>query len=326
MPSSPNVDPLSRRAVLGSGLAATGLAIPGLASGLAAEAEDDSSDEPARVLRIAFLTDVHVQSERRGEEGFAACLAHVQSQGDSPDLVVFGGDNVMNVDGEEGRGRASEQLACWNRVISRDLSLPHRMVIGNHDILALDPVDGRKWACDAYGLDRGHHAWDQAGWRFVVLDSTSPNSLRGGEEGYKGLLDEAQFDWLARTLRDTPKESPICIISHIPIFSACVLFDGENEKNGDWVVPGAWMHLDARRLKDLFLEHPNVKLCLSGHVHLAEVVEYLGVRYACGGAVCGGWWDGPYQEFQPGYLMVDLYADGRSGISFHNYGWTVAPK
>ena len=259
MPSKPSID-LSRRQMIGTGIAGL-VATPALAG--AGIARDDSP----RVLRVAFLTDTHVQPERRGEQGFAACLAHVQAQPDPPDLVIFGGDNVMNVDSEDGRVRAKPQLDCWNRVVTADLTTPHRTVVGNHDLLGLDPVDGRKWACDAYGLDRTHSFWDQAGWRFVTLDSTSPNVLRGGEGGYKGLLDEAQFDWLERTLRDTPKATPICIVSHIPILSACVFFDGENEKTGDWTVPGAWMHLDARRLKDLFQRHRNVKLCLSGHLH-----------------------------------------------------------
>ena len=305
---------ISRRQAIGGSL--SGLAaVPALAS------VSSAADEEPRALRLAFLTDTHVQSERRGEEGFAACLAHVQSRKDAPDLVLFGGDNVMNVDSEDGRLRSKLQLDCWNRVVSRDLTTPHRTAVGNHDLLAMDPVDGRKWACDAYGLERSHYSWDQAGWRFIVLDSTSPNVLRGGDGGYKGLLDEAQFEWLDRTLRDTPKGTPVCIVSHIPILSACVFFDGENEKTGDWSVPGAWMHLDARRLKDLFHRHGNVKLCLSGHLHLAEVVDYLGVRYACGGAVCGGWWDGPYHEFPPGYLLVDLHADGRNEVSFESYGW-----
>ena len=311
----PSESSFSRRHLLGAGVA-------GLAAAPMLGARSDAEGPGGRPLRVAFLTDVHVQAEKQGEQGFAACLAHVQSRPDPPDLVVFGGDNLMNVDGDGGRERAPAQLACWNRVVSGDLTTPHRTVIGNHDILAMDPVDGRRWACDAFGLDRGHYHWDQGGWRFIVLDSTSPNVLRGGEGGYKGLLDEAQFDWLDRTLRDTPKDVPVCVLSHIPILSACVFFDGENEKTGDWSVPGAWMHLDARRLKDRFHRHGNVKLCLSGHLHLAEIVDYLGVRYACGGAVSGGWWGGPYHEFEPGYLLVDLHADGRTDVAFETFGWT----
>jgi 3',5'-cyclic AMP phosphodiesterase CpdA len=313
----------TRRSVLAAGLVA------GASASLAPAAFAGSILRPKRrVLRLAHLTDTHVQPEKGGAQGFAASLAHAQSQPKAPELIIFGGDNVMNVDGDGGRERAPVQLDTWNAVVRNDLGTPARYAIGNHDILALDPVDGKKWATDAFGLDTRYYTFETAGWRFVVLDSTSPNTLRGGDGGYKGLLDDEQFDWLDRTLRDTPAATPVCVVSHIPILAACAFFDGDNETSGDWRVPGAWMHLDARRIKDLFHRHKNaqgtskVRLCLSGHVHLADSVEYLGITYACNGAVSGGWWGGPYQEFEPGYALVDLYDDGTSSVEYVTYGWT----
>lgn len=318
-PKHPN-----RREILAAG-AALSIAPLALASGRAPRSERGAG------LRLAFLTDTHVQPQRQGGNGFATCLQHVQGQSNPPQLVIFGGDNLMNVDGDGGRERAPEQLNTWNTVVKNELGTPARYVIGNHDILVMDPVDGKKWAADAFGLDSRFYTFDQSGWRFIVLDSTSPNSLRGQGGGYKGLLDEEQFDWLARTLRDTPDTRPVCVVSHIPIFAACTFFDGDNEKSGNWQVPGAWMHIDARKLKDLFHTHrtasgtPKVRLCLSGHIHLADTVEYLGVKYACCGAVSGGWWGGAYQEFQPGYAMVDLFDDGTSAVEYVAYGWEAKP-
>ena len=319
----------SRRTVLAGGLAA-GVALP-LAPFTREARGATSAASPRRVLRLAHLTDTHVQPERAGAEGFAACLRHVQGLSESPDLIVFGGDNVMNVDSDSGRERAPLLLNTWNSVVRNELSTPARCVIGNHDILAMDPADGKKWATDAYGLDRRFYHFDQAGWRFIVLESTSPNVLRGEGGGYKGKLDDEQFDWLDRTLRDTPNATPVCVISHIPIIAACAYFDGDNEESGDWRVPGAWMHVDARKIKDLFHKHESavgrskVRLCLSGHIHLADIVEYLGITYACNGAVSGGWWGGPYQEFNPGYALVDLYDNGSSSVEYVNYGWTPKP-
>ena len=122
--------------------------------------------------------------------------------------------------------------------------------------------------------------------------------------------DALSVHGIARDLAAVSPKVPVCILSHIPILSACVFFDNDLESTGSWVIPGAWTHIDARRLKDLFRRHPNVKVCLSGHVHLADDVTYLGVRYLCNGAVSGGWWKGDYQEFAPAYAVVDFFEDG----------------
>jgi 3',5'-cyclic AMP phosphodiesterase CpdA len=160
---------------------------------------------PKRVARLAHLTDVHVQADRAADEGFAAALAHVQQQADPPEFVLFGGDNVMNVDGAEGAETADQQLALWNRCLKNELSLPFHVCIGNHDILRNDPVDGIKWANDAYGLDRRYYHFDRCAWRFVVLDSTRPQ-----ENGYKAGLDEEQFDWLKSTVAETDSQTQFC--------------------------------------------------------------------------------------------------------------------
>jgi 3',5'-cyclic AMP phosphodiesterase CpdA len=306
---------LTRRQALMAGAAATAGATMAFA-GVEAAAKPETNRAAKRVLRLAHLTDVHVQPEKGGGDGFAACLRHVQSQTDKPALILFGGDNVMNVDGD-GRDRAGVQLKLWRDVLQAECELPYRTVIGNHDILAMDPVDGKKWARDAYGLAANYYFFDEAGWRFVVLDSTEPGD--GG--GYKGRLDDEQFEWLTQTVEETPKDTPVCVVSHIAICTVTPYFDGENEKTGDWVIPGSWMHIDAKRMKDLFYKHSNVKLCLSGHAHLTDEIEYLGVKYACDGAVSGAWWNGAYHELEPGYALIDLYEDGSSAIEYVTYGW-----
>jgi len=304
--------PLSRRDLLAAGTAATfaGLALP-------ANAAPRKNAKRGRAMRFAHLTDVHVQPDLGGGEGFAACLHHVQSQDDAPEFIVFGGDNVMNVDGEEGRAHANVQINLWNSVLKSECSLPYACAIGNHDVLGNDPVAGKQWAVDAYALPGRCYTLDRAGWRFIFLDSTLPE---GG--GYKGKLDDPQFEWLTQVLKQTKPETPVCIVSHIPIIAACAYLCVEEPPTGDWQVPGSWMHIDAHRIKDLFVKHPNVRLCLSGHMHMADAISYLGVTYACNGAVSGGWWKGPYHEFNPGYALVDLYQDGTTQVSFVNYEWT----
>jgi hypothetical protein len=135
---------ISRRQILTT-LGATGL----LAASSPASVVAASAPRPSRtrLLRLAHLTDIHVQPEKGGGEGMAACLRHVQtaySGADKPEFILFGGDNVMNVDSKGGAERASMQLDLWKSVLKNECSLPHQIAIGNlaarighRDVLAL---------------------------------------------------------------------------------------------------------------------------------------------------------------------------------------------
>ncbi len=86
------------------------------------------------------------------------------------------------------------------------------------------------------------------------------------------------------------------------------------------------MHSDFRRLHGLFRKHPNVKVALSGHLHLVDRIDYSGVTYFCNGAVSGGWWRGPHmEEYNAGYAMLNLYDDGTFDRAYVNYGWAYQP-
>ena len=135
------------------------------------------------------------------------------------------------------------------------------------------------------------------------------------------MLEVVRFK-LTEDLAAIPAATPTLLLSHQPIFSAAAFFDGENEKSGHWQVPAAWMHIDARRLKDLFKQHRNVKLALSGHLHLVDRVDYCGVTYLCNGAVSGAWWKGDNQECDEGYGLIDLYDDGTFDHQYVAFHWT----
>lgn len=250
-------------------------------------------------------------------KGMADALRHVHALADRPDFLFFGGDLIM--DGlKQDREKTLAQWDIWSRVLGQELKLPARYALGNHDIWGWAVRDrpgiereqgyGKALAMERLALPDRYYSFDIRGWHFVVLDSMQPDFAN--KHGYTASLDEAQFAWLAKDLASVKPSVPVCILSHIPILSACVFFDNDLEATGSWVIPGAWTHIDARRLKDLFRRHPNVKVCLSGHVHLADDVTYLGVRYLCNGAVSGGWWKGNYQEFPPAYAIVDFFEDG----------------
>jgi hypothetical protein len=74
-------------------------------------------------------------------------------------------------------------------------------------------------------------------------------------------------------------------------------------------------------LRDLFFQYPNIKACLSGHIHLIDHVNYLGVDYYCNGAVCGSWWMGNHQQFPPAFTIQNFYTDGSTDREVHYYDW-----
>ena len=285
------------------GMAAGGLAVSG--------ATQATAYSTKRALRIAHVTDIHVQPHLCAAKGFEKCLHHFQNLDTKPDLILNTGDSIMGSGGSS-KEKAAKEWQLYQKVLSSENSIPIVSCLGNHDIwcpsLATGTFqDGKKWAMDEMEMIHPYRSFDKNGWHIVLLDS-----VHAGPEGtgYYAQLDKAQFDWLKTDLRNTPSEMPIFIASHIPILSASVFFDGDNLKDGNWVVPGSWMHRDSSQLVKLFSKHENVKIAVSGHIHLLDRVEYNGITYCCNGAVSGNYWMGKYKETSPGYAIIDLYDDG----------------
>ena len=133
---------------------------------------------------------------------------------------------------------------------------------------------GKKWAEDAFGIDHRYYSFDNAGWHFIVLDSTFPHE----KNTYMAKLDEEQFSWLAADLKKLAGQLPVCIVSHIPILSVALVEWSARFRKYPQSDVGA-SHQDAMEIVHLFKKHPNVKLCVSGHLHLLERIEYAGVTY-----------------------------------------------
>jgi len=114
---------------------------------------------------------------------------------------------------------------------------------------------------------------------------------------------------------------PICVASHIPLLAACVFFDVDTKfKENAFHVPDTSVHREPRALIDL-LKTANTRLCISGHIHQVDRVEYRGISFICGGAVCGNWWKGPLEGFTEGYGVFDLDEDGGFRQEYVSFGW-----
>jgi 3',5'-cyclic AMP phosphodiesterase CpdA len=329
MPRDHHTVPISRRKVLKTA------AISGVVLATAGISPRLMGIQPAaparkRALRIAHLTDIHVQPELKAGEGMSACLRHANALADKPDLIVTGGDQVMDAFEHE-HDRVKNLWDLWRSCLKTDNSIPLEHTVGNHDIWGWNKGKsktdgsekgyGKAWACEMFGRDKPYKSLDRAGWHIIILDSVQHDPNDAG--GYIGQIDPEQFAWLESDLRAST--GPTLIFSHIPIFSVCVFNDDPKQKQPqNWQVSGGLMHTDAHRLRRLFLQHPNVRLCVSGHIHQRDRVEFNDVTYICDGAVSGAWWKGKNAECDEGYGILDLYSDGSFEHAYQTYGWVAA--
>ena len=277
-----------------------------------------------RSLRFAHFTDIHLFAERNAPKGLTAALRHVHALDDKPDMLITSGDNVMDCLGKDD-ATATLQYTLLKKIFAEECHIPVKFGIGNHDVWGWakngkttgnEALWGKKRPVYELDLPSRYYSFDKGPWRFIMLDSICADET----SSYIAKLDEEQFAWLQAELK-THKDKYICIVSHIPIVAASAIFYGQYEKTGQWIIPQQRLMLDARRLKDLFGKHPNVRLCLSGHLHFVERLEYNNVTYICDGAVCGEWWNGNRAGFEEGYGVIDLYDDGTFNHQYVAYGW-----
>ena len=331
-PSSPAVTPLPTMRpwpTSGSTQEAASLSPPPAPTKVRAPMQAVQHGDHGVAVRFAHITDMHIQPGGPGAESFARALRDLQARNPDLDFVLNTGDCVMETLHAQ-KADAESQWEAFRNVLDAECRLPIHHAIGNHDVwgwglpadaqnsLKSDPLFGKGMALQQLQLPQRYYAFDGGGWHFLVLDSTHPAEVSPGEP-YTGKLDEEQFGWLTQQLEETSPATPVCIVSHIPVLAACEYLDGPNETSGNWLVPGAWVHIDARRLWKLFWAYPNVKLCLSGHTHQVEDLNYHGLRYMTNGAISGDWWRGPYFDFPPGYVVVTLYKDGAGDSEFVAY-------
>ncbi|HSR20066.1 MAG TPA: metallophosphoesterase [Anaerolineales bacterium] len=285
--------------------------------------------EKAAGLRIAHISDMHVEPGGPAIAGFKRALRHVHGLSPTVDFVLNTGDCIMDALAADKEG-AQRQWNAFNGILEAECRLPVYHALGNHDVWGWglptaaqsearsDPLFGKGMALEQLRIPNRFYSFDRGGWRFLILDSTHPPDITPGKP-YTGRIDEEQYLWLESQLQETAPSVPVCVVSHIPVLAACMFLDGDNESSGNWVVPGAWVHIDARRLWELFWQHPNVRLCLSGHTHQVEDLRYHGVKYLTNGAISANWWNGDYFDFPPGYVVLTLYADGSSESEFVAY-------
>ena len=298
-----------------SGLALAGLSTSGLMSAQLPAAEETAP------FHFLHLTDMHVQPELRATEGWRQCIAKVNSLSPRPDFIITGGDLIMDalaVDAD----RIEQQWSLFDTGM-KELEIPAYHVVGNHDVGGWsskgtlsrdDRYYGKRVFADRYGDGKTYRSFDHKGWHFILLDSIGQAT---DSPDYIGHIDEAQLDWLKQDLDATGKATPIIIVTHIPFYSTMhQMLSGPTKP-----IPPSALVTNVFEFRKLLQQH-NVKLVLSGHGHVRERIELVGITHIQSGAVCGMWWKGPVFGDAEAFGVVTCHRDSFD-YRFQDFDWNA---
>ncbi|MDR2120160.1 MAG: metallophosphoesterase [Tannerella sp.] len=264
---------------------------------------------PEKKLTFAFLTDIHLNKANGRDcyNGFKQALERAKSR--EPEFLVFGGDLVdINMGEQLSRKEADSMYTVFKQAVEQT-GLPYYPAIGNHDRY-FDAENGCPNGDEVFNAHLGGHSrytFERQGVHFFVL-----NSVQHTDAGDLCIGAE-QMEWLKRELVHVSLAVPVVVVQHVPVYSQ--YYPVVEAKFGSWDVV-----CNFKEELHLFREH-NLKLVLQGHQHIHEEMWLQEVQYITGGAVCAGWWNGPFHGTEEGFLMVHVDAAGEFDREYVDYGW-----
>lgn len=209
---------------------------------------------------ILQLSDAHLSPRN---DLFRGNVARIRALMDPtpPDLVVASGD--LSLDGAD-----SDADLALAAALHRDFPAPLLALPGNHDVgshahtMPRQPVDTARLDRFRGHLGEGRGVVDLPGWRVVGLNSEVMGT---------GHADEtAQADFIAKAAAGAGHRR-IALFLHKPVF----VTDPEDPTFDYWSVPPP-----ARSTLAPLLDHPNLRLVASGHLHLHHHFKRGRVAYA----------------------------------------------
>jgi 3',5'-cyclic-AMP phosphodiesterase len=265
---------------------------------------------------MVFMTDIHLQPEANAVVGFTQALDSVNRL--NPDFIITGGDLVMDALGQS-YGKADSLYKLYIEVVKK-AKCPVYNTMGNHEIYGISKKSEKDISNPEYGermfekkFGKSYYAFDHKGWKFMIINSIE-DTKKGG---YIGKIDSAQIAWIKEELSKTDSHTPIVLSTHIPfITSFTQKYEGSTLPNDSSLVV-----YNSKEVIDIFKGH-NLKLVLQGHLHTVEDAYIDGIHFITGGAVCAGWWQGPYKGYEEGFTYLTFYGDSFKW-RYVDYGWNV---
>ena len=161
-------------------------------------------------------------------------VAAVNALPEQPDFIVFTGDLTHTTDDPKERRR---RLAEFKDIVSKLNNKNLRFMPGEHDA-SLDK--GAAWK-EFFGPS--YYSFDHKGVHFAAIDNVSDPAARIGEE---------QLAWLKADLAKLPKETPIVVLTHRPLFDLMPAWD--------------WATKDGAQAIEILMAYPHVTV-FYGHIH-----------------------------------------------------------
>jgi 3',5'-cyclic-AMP phosphodiesterase len=173
------------------------------------------TDEPKAEKQLASsalsfiqISDTHIGFNKpandRVTETLQQTIASINSLPTPPSFVIHTGD-ITHLSKPEEFDRAKQILS--------QLKVPLFTLPGEHDTIG----DRGKAYAEAFSqreAREGFQSWDHSGVHFISLT----NVLDFGDSG-TGKLGQAQLDLLAKDLADRKSDTPLVILSHIPLYN-----------------------------------------------------------------------------------------------------------
>lgn len=226
------IDPRRRSFVKLAGMAGV-VAVSGLA-GCAARA-----GRPEEDFSFVQLSDTHwgfsgpaVNPEARTT--LPRAIAAVNAMRPAPDFVVFTGDLTHTTDDPAERRR---RMAEFREQVAALTIAPIRYLPGEHDA-SLDRGEAFR---EFFGESR--YRFEHKGVAFLALDNVSDAGARLGEE---------QLAWLSAQVAALPRQQPLVVFAHRPLFPLYPQWD--------------WATRDGQQAIEILQRHPNVTV-FYGHIH-----------------------------------------------------------
>jgi hypothetical protein len=161
-------------------------------------------------------------------------IATVNALEKQPEFIVFTGDLTHTTDDP---GERRRRMAEFKEIV-KDLKVKQvRFMPGEHDA-SLD-----RGAAFKEFFGETNYSFDHKGVHFIVVDNVSDPGARIGEE---------QLAWMKADLAKRPKDSPIVVLTHRPLFDLVPKWD--------------WATRDGAQAIDILMPYPKVTV-FYGHIH-----------------------------------------------------------